>query len=239
MVKDLMNQIRERLALEDCLESGEGSAVSFEEIAETTEPAEDRGNHQSFPMILEKQDSNHCVREKYSNLRPFSSEMRNRGGSTLLLFSIEDNRCQQLMSPHTKLIAPCIPKSRMETTLPVFVQMAVQQILQDDRRHMTNEMNPQKSSLFVSVYSFQLYGNTTRPAPFGSAGPFLSYLTEDDDIKSVKLRLGSITGDSVDEVSKYRLAFIKDRAPHFLENVDESGSGMEVSPPSIFEQAVT
>jgi hypothetical protein len=77
-------------------------------------------------------------------------------------------------------------------------------------------------STFVSIASFQLFGNVAKLSETDTE-PFLTFIKDDDDIDSLRRRIGLMTGEADEEWGKYRLAFIKDhKFPFFLPNDDES-----------------
>ena len=229
-MKEVMDYVRTMVALKDSLEVEEENELYIDdtEYYRDSVASTNNGKEEGREIVLG------------SRMRPFCSEIRDRGGSALLLFKVDDNRCRILVSPHVKVTN--LPKSWMEQVTPVFNQLAVQLISRKDRKCMTNKMNPQVPSFFISVYNFHLYGNIAKPVATSATGPFLSFLTADDDIDSLKSRLASNTGDSLDEISKCRIAFIKDRTPHYVEVIDESDCGVSCgisnAGSSIFAQAV-
>eukprot|EP01038_Epipyxis_sp_PR26KG_P010572 gene10572-14200_t len=113
-------------------------------------------------------------------------------------------------------LANDLVKSWPEATaeLASLYQTAVQHISFEDMIFMRNE-HPTIRSIIVTVYNFTLLGNicdSCEPDLF--SGPFLSYIREDDDLTAIYDRFYLITGD--EDISKCRLAVVKNNIPYFI-----------------------
>ena len=97
---------------------------------------------------------------------------------------------------------------------------AIQLVTDEDRKFMTNSTTCK--SFFVSIASFQLFGNVAKLVETDTE-PFLSYIKDNDDIDSVRRRIGLMTGEPEEEWTNYRLAFIREqRLPTFISSNNES-----------------
>jgi Ubiquitin-specific protease C-terminal len=144
---------------------------------------------------------------------PLLSEASDANKDGLLLFSVQEDRFSKPMSLTDKI--DVLPKSWMEQCLSHHrPSLGLQKVSAEDLYYMCNK-NPRIKSVFISVFSFQLYGNVAKTVK-SEGGEFLTYIREDDDVEKLKHRIGSMTGESEDEVNKYRFAFVKDRSPFFL-----------------------
>ena len=75
--------------------------------------------------------------------------------------------------------------------------------------YMLNTAVSSKSS-FITIASFQMFGTYAKLVK-SETEPFLTYIKDDDDINSLRRRIGIMTGEAEDDWSKHRLAFIKNQ----------------------------
>jgi hypothetical protein len=101
-----------------------------------------------------------------------------------------------------------------KSPLSSLYETAVQHINPQDFIFMRGE-HPTIKSMIVSVFNFTLLGTIVDVCDIELfSGPFVSYVREDDDFRSLTQRFGEISGD--EEWEKCRLAVVRDKVPFFI-----------------------
>lgn len=142
----------------------------------------------------------------------------NQNDFTLLVVFIINNIVFNIFHPMKQIGSLPCSWLEGEATLNNLYSIGIQHVPLHDVPFLYGVV-PKVKSTIVSVFSFTLLGNATKPCSWDENlcyKPLITFIREDDDYDSLCRRICTITGESIEESLKYRLAVVDKKIPYFI-----------------------